>query len=59
MNEQVVDIRASTVLPRRGGEKSCFIPPTDFDLVGELAQPLGQAPVATLICLIPLPRRAA
>ena len=54
MNEQVVDIRASTVLPARRDE--IVLHTADgLDLVGELAQPLGQAPVATLICLHPLP----
>ena len=54
MNEQVVDIKASTVLPARR-EDIVLHTADGLDLVGELAQPLGRAPVATLICLHPLP----
>jgi len=50
----VAEIRASTVLPAR--RQPVTIRTADgLSLVGELALPAGTAPVATLICLHPLP----
>src|SRR6267154_6286000 len=50
----MVDIKASTVLPAR--REDIVLQTADgLDLVGELARPLSRAPVATLICLHPLP----
>ncbi|HET7016018.1 MAG TPA: alpha/beta hydrolase [Streptosporangiaceae bacterium] len=49
-----MDIKASTVLPARR-EDIVLRTADGFDLVGELAQPLDRPPVATLICLHPLP----
>jgi uncharacterized protein len=50
----MTEIRAGTVLPATRTRVS--IPTADgLNLVGELAVPEGQAPVATLICLHPLP----
>src|SRR5258708_35169129 len=50
----VVEIRASTVLPAR--RRDIVLRTADgFDLVGELALPPRNDPVATLICLHPLP----
>jgi uncharacterized protein len=50
----MTDIRASTVLP--AARTPVTIPTADgLNLVGELAQPAGRPPVATLICLHPLP----
>ena len=50
----MAEIRASTVLPAR--RQSVTIRTADgLSLVGELALPAGTAPVATLICLHPLP----
>jgi alpha/beta superfamily hydrolase len=50
----MAEIRASTVLPAR--RQPVTIRTADgLSLVGELAQPAGRAPVATLICLHPLP----
>jgi alpha/beta superfamily hydrolase len=54
MSEQVVEIKASTVLPARR-EDIVLHTADGLDLVGELARPLSRAPVATLICLHPLP----
>jgi uncharacterized protein len=48
------DIKASTVLPARR-EDIVLRTADGLDLVGELAQPLDRPPVATLICLHPLP----
>lgn len=48
------EIRASTVLPARR-EDVVLHTADGLSLVGELAMPLDQAPVATLICLHPLP----
>jgi uncharacterized protein len=51
---KTVEIRASTVLPAR--REGIVLRTADgIDLVGELALPPGRAPVATLICLHPLP----
>ncbi len=51
---KTVEIRASTVLPAR--RESIVLRTADgLDLVGELALPPGREPVATLICLHPLP----
>jgi alpha/beta superfamily hydrolase len=47
-------ITASTVLPARR-EPVTLRTADGLSLVGELARPLGRAPVATLICLHPLP----
>jgi uncharacterized protein len=50
----MMEIRASTVLPAT--RTRVTIPTADgLNLVGELAVPEGRAPVATLICLHPLP----
>jgi hypothetical protein len=50
----VAEIRASTVLPAR--RQPVTIRTADgLSLVGELALPAGTGPVATLICLHPLP----
>jgi alpha/beta superfamily hydrolase len=50
----VMEIRASTVLPAR--RQDIVLHTADgLDLVGELALPLSRDPVATLICLHPLP----
>jgi alpha/beta superfamily hydrolase len=48
------EIRASTVLPARR-EPVTLHTDDGLDLVGELALPAGHDPVATLICLHPLP----
>jgi uncharacterized protein len=48
------EIRASTVLPARR-EPITLHTADGLSLVGELAQPTGHDPVATLICLHPLP----
>src|SRR5215470_17734123 len=48
------EIRASTVLPARR-EPVTLRTADGLSLVGELAQPAGDDPVATLICLHPLP----
>ncbi len=48
------DIRANTVLPAR--RRDVLLHTADgLELVGELALPLGRDPVATLVCLHPLP----
>jgi uncharacterized protein len=48
------EIRASTVLPAR--REPVTLPTADgLDLVGELALPATRDPVATLVCLHPLP----
>jgi hypothetical protein len=49
-----VQIRASTVLPARR-EDIVLHTADGLDLVGELALPAGRPPLATLICLHPLP----
>jgi alpha/beta superfamily hydrolase len=52
--DATIEIRANTVLPAR--RQDVVLRTADgLDLVGELALPLGAAPVATLICLHPLP----
>jgi uncharacterized protein len=48
------EIRASTVLPARR-EPVALRTADGLSLVGELARPAGDDPVATLICLHPLP----
>jgi uncharacterized protein len=48
------EIRASTVLPARR-EPVTLHTADGLDLVGELARPEGREPVATLVCLHPLP----
>ena len=48
------EIRASTVLPARR-EPVTLHTDDGLDLVGELALPAGRDPVATLVCLHPLP----
>ena len=50
----MTEIRASTVLPARR-EPVTLRTADGLDLVGELALPAGRDPVATLICLHPLP----
>jgi len=50
----VTEIRAATVLPARRADLTMHT--TDgLTLVGEIAQPLAKDPVATLLCLHPLP----
>jgi alpha/beta superfamily hydrolase len=49
-----VDIRANTVLPAQREDVTLHTA-DGLELVGELALPLGRPPVATLICLHPLP----
>jgi len=48
------EITASTVLPARREDITLFTADR-LTLVGELAQPISRPPVATLICLHPLP----
>ena len=48
------EIRSSTVLPARR-EPVTLVTADGVSLVGELARPAGQDPVATLVCLHPLP----
>ena len=48
------EIRATTVLPARR-EPITLHTDDGLDLVGELALPVGRDPVATLVCLHPLP----
>ncbi len=50
----MTEISASTVLPARR-EHITLVTADGLKLVGELAQPLSRPPVATLICLHPLP----
>lgn len=50
------EIRASTVLPAQR-ERVTLRTVDGLDLIGELARPPGRPPVATLICLHPLPTR--
>src|ERR671926_1842386 len=54
MSTSLVDIRGNTVLPARR-ERITLHTADGLRLVGELAQPLDRPPVATLICLHPLP----
>ena len=50
----MIDIRANTVLPAE--RRDVVLHTADgLELVGELALPLGRPPVATLVCLHPLP----
>ena len=50
----MTEIRAATVLPARRADLTMHT--TDgLTLVGEIAQPLAKDPVATLLCLHPLP----
>jgi alpha/beta superfamily hydrolase len=50
----MTDIRANTVLPARREDVTLHTA-DGLELVGELALPLTNAPVATIICLHPLP----
>ena len=50
-----VQIRANTVLPARREPLSIRAPSDGLRLVGELALPEDRDPVATLVCLHPLP----
>ncbi|TDB84850.1 alpha/beta hydrolase [Actinomadura sp. KC216] len=50
----MAEIRAATVLPARREEITLHTS-DGLDLVGELALPLDRPPVATLVCLHPLP----
>lgn len=50
----MTEVAAGTVLPAERTEVT-FVTSDELTLVGELAMPLGRAPVATLICLHPLP----
>ncbi len=52
--DPMTEITASTVLPARR-EEITLVTSDGLKLVGELAQPPGRPPVATLICLHPLP----
>jgi alpha/beta superfamily hydrolase len=52
--DAMTEITASSVLPARR-EHITLVTSDGLKLVGELAQPLGRPPVATLICLHPLP----
>jgi alpha/beta superfamily hydrolase len=52
--EPMTEITASTVLPARR-EHITLVTSDGLRLVGELAQPESRPPVATLICLHPLP----
>jgi uncharacterized protein len=52
-----MEIRASTVLPARR-EAITLRTADGLSLVGEVARPLGKDPVATLLCLHPLPTHA-
>ena len=50
----MIDIRANTVLPAE--RRDVVLHTADgLELVGELALPLGRPPVATIVCLHPLP----
>jgi alpha/beta superfamily hydrolase len=49
-----MEIRAGTVLPARR-EAITLCTADGLSLVGEIARPLGKNPVATLLCLHPLP----
>src|SRR5262245_9071692 len=49
-----MEIRAATVLPARRADITMHTA-DGLTLVGEIAQPLGKDPVATLLCLHPLP----
>ena len=49
-----MEIRASTVLPARR-EEFALRTEDGLTLVGEVARPLAKDPVATLLCLHPLP----
>jgi uncharacterized protein len=51
---ETMEIKSGTVLPARR-EDIVLHTGDGLDLVGELALPLNRAPVATLICLHPLP----
>ena len=54
MSRPVPDIRANTVLPAR--RRDVVLHTADgLELVGELALPLERQPVATVVCLHPLP----
>jgi alpha/beta superfamily hydrolase len=52
--DPMTEITASTVLPARR-ENVTLVTTDGLKLVGELALPAGRPPVATLICLHPLP----
>jgi alpha/beta superfamily hydrolase len=52
--DMMTEITASTVLPARRDDIT-LVTSDGLQLVGELAQPLSRPPVATLICLHPLP----
>lgn len=54
MSESATEIRASTVLPARR-EDIVLHTADGLELVGELALPADRDPVATLVCLHPLP----
>ena len=49
-----MEIRAATVLPARRADITMRTA-DGLALVGEIAQPLARDPVATLVCLHPLP----
>jgi alpha/beta superfamily hydrolase len=52
--DPMTEITATTVLPARRDDIA-FATSDGLELVGELAQPVSRPPVATLICLHPLP----
>jgi uncharacterized protein len=52
--DMMTEITASTVLPARRDDIT-LVTSDGLQLVGELAQPFSRPPVATLICLHPLP----
>jgi hypothetical protein len=54
VNQTLAEIRASTILPARR-EPITLQTQDGLSLVGEIARPVGRDPVATLICLHPLP----
>jgi uncharacterized protein len=54
MSDRMTDIRASTILPARRAPVTLHTA-DGLNLVGELARPRDRDPVATLICLHPLP----
>lgn len=54
VSQTLAEIKASTVLPARR-EPIALQTQDGLSLVGEIARPVGRDPVATLICLHPLP----
>ena len=54
VSQTVAEIRASTILPARRGPITLHTE-DGLSLVGEIARPADRDPVATLVCLHPLP----